>query len=312
MTSPNEIRPRTIAEILDRSLSLLVQKIVPLATVLAIVAIPLTILEIVLTPQSKSFVNDLQNVLATAHDLPAIQRAILEMGTFRGASSLGLVYLCQILVTPLEWTAFVFAMWQFFIGAPAQVAQAYRAALRRWLSVLVVGLSYFVIYLAAVFLLAFVAGIFTIGVTMIAHLSAIIFTVIIFVLLFVGYIVSGVLLFTPWQLAFIATVTEGLNPFRAVGLGLRRAYARGIRLRSALVGVVAITISLGGTLLLVATSAGIAALVHIDALATIITAIGDLLLNGVIAAFLVGYALDVRVRREGFDLELQTQAQPTV
>jgi len=75
---------------------------------------------------------------------------------------------------------------------------------------------------------------------------------------------------------------------------------------------VAITISLGGTLLLVATSAGIAALVHIDALATIITAIGDLLLNGVIAAFLVGYALDVRVRREGFDLELQTQAQPTV
>src|ERR1700683_5581395 len=123
-------------------------------------------------------------------------------------------------------------MWQFFIGAPAQVAQAYRAALRRWLSVLVVGLSYFVIYLAAVFLLAFVAGIFTIGVTMIAHLSAIIFTVIIFVLLFVGYIVSGVLLFTPWQLAFIATVTEGLNPFRAVGLGLRRAYARGIRLRS--------------------------------------------------------------------------------
>jgi hypothetical protein len=308
MSAPDDIRPRTIAEIFDHAVSLLVQNVVPLATILAIVAIPLTILEIVMTPQSKSFVNDFQHVLAAAHDLQALQKAILEMGTFHGASSLGLVYFCDFIVTPLEWTAFVFAMWQFFIGAPVQIAQAYRTALRRWFSVLVVGLSYFVIYLAAVFVLALVVGIFTIGVTMIAHPGAIVFTVIIFALLLVAYIVSAVLLFTPWQLAFIASATEEANSFRAVGLGLRRAYAPGIRLRSALVGVVAITISLGGSLLLLATSAGLAALAHVDALATIIDVIGDLLLNGVISAFLVGYALDVRVRREGFDLELQTQA----
>jgi hypothetical protein len=72
--------------------------------------------------------------------------------------------------------------------------------------------------------------------------------------------------------------------------------------RTIVAGLVVVAITQGGLLPLILLGALVTAMTHIDAAYFAIFGTGTILLDGLVAAFLVVYAMDVRVRREGLDL----------
>jgi hypothetical protein len=308
----NEIRPRTLGEILDRAVSLFTRHAAPLATILAIVGIPLLIFQIIALPETTRGLSDLQRVFAASHDPQAMQRVLAQINAGQSTTWLGLFWLITSLFAPLGNVAFFFATWQLFTGMAVHIGAAYHVAIRRWFAAIVASLSFGVIAIGAAIPLFIAYLIVVIGIAAIVHAAPIVGIVVGIVLglaLFVAFLAGFAVFYVAWQLALIAVATEQSNPFRAIGLGLRRTFTGGALVKSVLVGIVTVTISFGGSILLATASGGIAALTHIAVLYPILAAIGGLLLNGLIAVFLVGYALDVRVRREGFDLDLETQMQ---
>ena len=75
-----------------------------------------------------------------------------------------------------------------------------------------------------------------------------------------------------------------------------------MRRRTIVGGLVVFVVSEVGALPLVAVGATVTALTHVDVLYYAIVGLGTVLLEGIVAAFVVVYAVDVRVRREGFDI----------
>jgi hypothetical protein len=104
------------------------------------------------------------------------------------------------------------------------------------------------------------------------------------------------------MLAAVAVVTERADVATAVGAGLRRAFGKPTRWRTLIAGLVAAAITFGGSLPTVGVAIGVSALLHLPVVYYAIVGAGSVLLEGLTTAFVVVYATDVRVRREGLDL----------
>jgi hypothetical protein len=91
---------------------------------------------------------------------------------------------------------------------------------------------------------------------------------------------------------------------------LRRTCSPAVFWRSVLVAMIVFAVSLAGSLLLLATAAGLSVLTHLGALYPVIVVIGGVALNALLTTFIVIYAFDVRVRREGYDLVLAARETP--
>jgi hypothetical protein len=75
-----------------------------------------------------------------------------------------------------------------------------------------------------------------------------------------------------------------------------------MRVRTIVGGLVVFVVSEVGALPLIAVAATLTALTHVDVLYFAVLGVGSVLLDGIVAAFVVVFAVDVRVRREGFDI----------
>jgi hypothetical protein len=65
---------------------------------------------------------------------------------------------------------------------------------------------------------------------------------------------------------------------------------------------------LTGSLILLAIASAAALLTHAGALYPVIAVIGGVALNALLTTFIVIYAFDIRVRREGYDLTIAAQS----
>jgi hypothetical protein len=74
--------------------------------------------------------------------------------------------------------------------------------------------------------------------------------------------------------------------------------------RSLLVATIVFVVTTVGEVLLLALAGGASVLTHLTALYPIIAVVGGVVLNALVTTFVVVYAVDVRVRREGYDLAL--------
>jgi hypothetical protein len=75
-----------------------------------------------------------------------------------------------------------------------------------------------------------------------------------------------------------------------------------MRVRTIVGGLIVFVVSYVGSLPLLAVAVTLTAVTHVDALYFAIVGVGSVLLEGLVAAFVVVFATDVRVRREGFDI----------
>lgn len=305
----HDLRPLGVGEILDRAVTLFVRRFAPLVVVLALVAVPAALLQFVAQPESTHLMSDLQKIfsLPPGHrdEIEAIIRDMSARGRLTGMTVLH--FFVAFVVAPLASTAFVIAAGGAYNGAMPTVAQAYRAALSRWLPQLAVAVAFLGFYLVGfvlMFAIVFGAAFAIVGLSLLSKLAGLIVAIPLGVAAAIVIAAAFILIYLAWQLAFVAVALEDPNPVRAIGRGLRRAFDRTLVWRSLAVGTILFAVSLCGALLLSAAGGALAILTHVGALYPVVLAVGGVVVNGLLSTFVVVYAIDVRVRREGYDLAL--------
>ena len=294
-------------ELLDRAVTLFVRDFVPIVAVLAAVIVPMIVLQALVAPKSGQVFTDLGRVLSAAGNRGATEAATAALSRDGGSSALTFVlFVVGTVGRLLMWSAIISLIATAYAGSRITFGQAYHVGLRRWLAQIIVGLAFFVLGLVTAVPLLIAYVLVAILIIVLAGLNQSIAAIAVGV---VGglLVVSGFAIFLSWvfmiyELAAVAVVTETANPIEAIGTGLRRGFARGTRVRTIVGGLVVFVVSEVGSLPLVAIAATLTALTHVDMVYFAVLGVGSVLLEGIVAAFVVVFAVDMRVRREGFDI----------
>jgi hypothetical protein len=307
-----ELRPLGAGEMLDRAITLYVRRFAQIVLVLAVVSVPMILLQAIAAPRSAHIWSDMAQVF-TATGSAASQRAGETMAADSRFTPLAfLVAFAAALLHVLMWSAVVAVVAAAYAGTRTTLADAYRLALKRWFPQLVVGLTFLILAGVAsipVFIVYFVfIGALVALSALQQTVAVVVIGVIAFLVFIVAFAIIGSFVFMAYELAAVAVVTETGNPFEAVQIALRRAFGRGMKRRTVVAGLVLFLLSQAGALPLVGIAVLASALSHVDALYFAIVGAGSVLLNGIVASFAVVYAVDVRVRREGYDLLLAQTA----
>jgi hypothetical protein len=309
-----ELRPLGAGELLDRAVTLYVRSFVPIVLVVAAVVVPLTVIEALLQPHAGSTLTDVANMLS-ARPNSAAQRAALNALQADGGSSWAsaLLSLATIVAGLLEYSAVVAVIAGAYAGTRVGLRAAFSLALRLWPRQILVGLAFLVIgaipaiplFVIYIILVLVIVGI---GVATHAQVLAIALGAIAIVLwiVVVGAVFSWV--YMAYQLAAVSVVTESLSPSAAIGAGLRRAFRRPTATRSLIAGLIVSALSFIGVTPIIIIATLVATVGHLDVLYFAILGVGTIVLHGLVYVFVVVYANDVRVRREGLDLLPSTAA----
>ena len=295
-------RPLDLGEIVDRAVTLSVRQFPKLLALVAIVALPLAILQSFGVNPLNSYISAIQ---AGAKGSPADIGKILAAGpTARPFDYL--VLLIALLIGPLISGAMTIAIARSLAGDKLTIASSYAPALRRWPSMLA-GL--------VLWMLVAVAGMLVIGLAIGAAAFLIvrktggvpsIATVIPLVAIFgVGMLVSVPVFAVMYVLAILTStgiMLETKNPFVAFGRSFARVFARREFLRAMVVAfaIVASTlvVSLHGALV-----GGVAfALTKWYPVYIILAQLFNAVSSIFATAVFTVYYFDVRLRREGSDL----------
>ena len=302
-----ELRPLGAGELLDRAVTIFVRYFIPIVIVLAVAIVPVVALEGIVSPRSGHVFSDLGRVFSNAGDpaaAAAAQRALESDSPAFGVTFLLVVV--AICLRLLAWSAIVTIVAHAYAGTATTIGHAYAVGLRRWPQQLLIALVFFVIGIIAVIPVLILYVIVIVAVVALTALHQTAATIVVGVLgvliLIAGFAVVGSWVYMTYQLAAVAVVTETRNAIAAIGAGLRRGAASGMRRRTIVAGIVVFLVSQAGALPIYGIAAIAIALTHVDAVYFAIVGAGTVLLEGLVAAFVVVYAVDVRVRREGIDI----------
>jgi hypothetical protein len=256
-------------ELLDRAVTLFVRDFLPIVIVIAVVIVPVFIFQAIVAPKAGHVFTDVGRVFSSMGNKGATESAAEALTRDSGSNGLTfLLFAVSSIGRLLMWSA-------------------------------VIGLVTIVPLVIAYVLLLLLVGVFA---AVNQPIAAAVVGVAGGLIVLSGFAVVLSLVFMIYQLASVAVVTETPNPIEAVGTALRRGLARGMRRRTIVGGLVVFVVSEVGALPLVAVAATVTALTHVDVLYFAILGVGTVLLEGIVAAFVVVYAVDVRIRREGFDI----------
>ena len=304
-----ELRPLGAGEMLDRAITLYVRRFAAIVAVLAVISVPIVLLQAILTPHAGQVFSDMWRLIGAAGNSAASREAADAMtrDNQSGAATMVLVLVSSVLRI-LMWCALVTVLAAAYAGGRTSFGEAYGFALRRWLPMLLVSLAFLVLGGFAAIPIFILYLLVALAVVVFAALHQTIAMIVVGVaggLLVIAFAcVAGSLVFMAYELSAVALMTETSKAGEAIGIGLRRAFAPGMKRRTLVAGLVVLLVSQAGALPLIGIAAVLTTMTHIDAFYFAILGVGGVLLDGIVAAFVVVYAFDVRVRREGYDLAL--------
>jgi hypothetical protein len=303
------LRPLSIGELLDRAFSLFFKNIIPLISLLAIVIVPWAIIQYFMTRDVLGLEFDLIMRALSHPTQPPDQAEIarISQAAVQSRPLVGLNYLFTFILVPFANAAVVVGISRAYLGQQIRFKDCYAVALQRWLYVLALVLMWLVTLLGAIIVVFLV---FVFGVLLLAAVAAalktlgaviaIVFGIIGFLALF-GVIIMGYMAFAS---SMVALMLERVDPVRSFVLGFDRIFGGGLFWRSLLMALAMVAVFFGfglvagglGALLVWATkspamyvAAGEVANIFYVAFAFVVVAL---------------YYYDVRIRREGFDLQL--------
>lgn len=310
-----ELRPLGAGELLDRAVTLFVRRFLPIVVVLAVVIAPLMLLEAMIAPGSARVYTDLGRIVTAGGNGSASRAAIAALSRdSTTASQTVVIMLLTFAVRLLMWSAIVAYVAAAYAGTTLSLAAVYRTAVRCWPAQLVVALAFLVMSTIASIplFMAYLVGVVAVValVSLKIEAMAVVLGIAVALIVFGGFALVGSWIYMSYQLATVAVVTEGANPIAAVTASLRRTFTRQTWWRTVVAGLIVLAVAEGGALPMIALAGILSALTHAGALFYAIAGAGTILLDGLVASFVVIYATDVRVRREGLDLLAMTQPTP--
>ena len=299
-----ELRPLGFGEIFDRAITLYIRNFLPFAGIVAVVIVPLALLQYFVDAASVPQWDEMMKVFTHPDQAPKTP----VMPSFLSSPGAAAAFLALIAVVWLLWpfalNACTVGVARIYRGRPVDFSACYRASLSRWPSV--IGLL--IVELGV--LLAWYFGF--IVVTMLSVLLAVVFARVSVVLgvfsgfvafiLIVAALVTVAPLIVALTFAMNAIVIEERPVFAAIGLGFSRVFNRREFWRAILFSIAAGAIMFGASTL-ISVLVVFAMIWHLVALEVVLSSIFRAAVTPFSVVLLAIYYFDVRIRQEGFEIE---------
>lgn len=302
MKSPGDLtllRPLSLGEIFDRAVTLYVRNLVPFTLIALVVVLPMAVMSYFAgLHQSETFAQILSQVEHPAKTPPANTEAAsgYTFGTIALAVVLGAFAVVAIAA----------AIGNVYRGEPIEWAACYAQAVRRagaiLLTLLCEGLMFGVVV---------IAGAFTLGIVMVAAVFAVRGSVPLGVAAFVAVGIVGLLwmaamllCYLAFNFAFDALGIEGASFGAALGSGFARIFNRSELLRATLICLALVAIYIGLTIVSLSLATALESM-KMHLLYVAVNALVSLVSTSFLGVLIAVYYFDVRVRREGLDMQAQ-------
>lgn len=310
-----ELRPLGFGEIFDRAITLYVRNFRPFFAIVLVLIVPLAVVQYVLDSSQSAQLDVLMRVLQ--HPGSKIPPPASLFGSPSELITILLVAVVFYMLWPFALDAVAVGVARLYGSRPVEFGACYRAVLPRWPAILGtlalqagIFIAWYVAFLAILFISILIAAVFArawLPLGIVGFAAA--FVVDIVALLALAP------LFIALTFAMNAVVIENRGPAAAIASGFARVFTRREFWRALLFSLAAAAILFGSSMIIVAI-VWVALLFHAIAVEVILGSI----LRAAFAPFsivlIAVYYFDVRIRREGFDLEAEleriTPAVPSV
>jgi hypothetical protein len=301
-----ELRPLGFGEIFDRAITLYVRNFWPFLAIVLVLIVPLAVVQYVVDSSQVAQFSDLLRVLQHPGSTPPpMSNLFASPGQLAAVILTALIFM---VLWPFALNAVAIGVARLYRGRPVEFAACYQIVLARWASILGTLLIQGAIYVA--WYVAFLAVLF------VSMLIAVVFARAWLPLGIAGFFVAGMAtlaaflvlapLFIALTFAMNAVVIEKRGPVAAIASGFTRVFNRQEFWRALLFALAAFAVILGSSAVI--SGVTIAALL-VNAVAVEVV-LGSLL-RAAFAPFSIVliaiYYFDVRIRREGFDLEAELE-----
>jgi len=299
------LRPLSIGELFDRAFSIYIRNVLTFAALLFVVIVPIALVQYFMTRDLLDAYMGLIDAAikhsSTPPDLSKLEASSAAIGPWTGV-----YYLLLFVALPLANAAVVSGVSRAYLGLPVRFRACYQDAINRWGPVLVLTLLWGVALFGLIFVLFFFILFIALAIGLLATLKTFGIIVgaimgIVFAFALVGVLTAGYMAFAA---SFIACVLEKVDPVRSFGLGFSRIFGGGLFWRSIFV---AFSILVIGMVFTIAISLVAGLTFYLTKSPFFYIAIAQLANVFFIAFAFVLVALyyyDIRIRREGFDLQL--------
>lgn len=300
-----ELRPLGFGEIFDRAVTLYVRNFPAFFAIVLVLIVPLGIVQYFVDSSQSTQIDALLRVLQHPDAKPQVPQLFASPGDL---ITLLLVAAAFYLMWPFALDAVAVGVARLYGNRPVDFAGCYRAVLSRWPAILgtltiqaAVFIGWYIAFLAVVFVSILVAAVFArawlpLGIVGFALAAAIC----------LAALAMLAPVFIALTFAMNAVVIERCGPVAAVASGFGRVFTRQEFWRSLLFALAAFAVLTGGSMV-IAVVAWVALLAHAIAVEVVIGS----LLRAAFAPFsivlIAVYYFDVRIRREGFDLEAELE-----
>lgn len=322
------LRPMSVGEMLDRAFTVYFKNILVLTAALIVVLVPMLVLNYLGQRDLLGFdLSMFADAMKNPNKPPPPPDINQLMGLYTTSLPyIGLSMLLAIFALPFANSAVIAGISRSYLGQRVRFVDCYRDALARWAHILILAVLWIVAFIVAYMAFVFIILIVALAVGLLgAHtpVAVAITAAILAIPLGIWFIISVLQLYLVWALSFAAVTIEHADPVRAFSSGFSRVFGGGSYWRSA--GVAA---AIAGIVLVfeLITAALIGALFYwlkmpIESAPLAFSGFSGLvttIITPVSFAIVAMYYYDVRIRREGFDLDHLTRllsrsepAQPT-
>ncbi len=297
------LRPLGIGEIFDRAVTLYVRHFGLFTLIMLVVVLPLTIASYFATFGNTAYQQILEQAThpgRTAAPSPVILSNMLQVYNI-----LFLVVVLELLLMPFANVATAAGVAALYRAQRPTWPQCYAAAVHRWPAIL--GAEFMALIILGAVVIAgslLFGGTVGVGIFLVrgSTFGIVVFSIVLILLMLV-WLMSMALCAFALGFAFNAIAVEGAGVFAAISLGFSRIFGRRELWRAALVVLALFAISLGMYIVLALLAAIAEGIVHNLTLYELVTAPLSLISNTFTALLFAVYYFDVRVRREGLDMQ---------
>jgi len=315
------LRPMTVGEMLDRAFTVYFKNALVLTAALVVVLVPMLVLNFL--AQRDLLGMDMTMIEATMKN-PAAPPPPPDFGQMMAAYATGLPYLglTMLLATfalPFANSAIIAGISRSYLGQPVRLIDCYRDAFARWPHILLLAILWVVALVIGTIIayigLLIIVLVLAIGGGALAPSAPGVVGVIVALIAIPGFlwlIMSAMQVYLAWALSFAAITVERVDPIIAFGSGFSRVFRGGAYWRSA-----GVATAIAGIIIVFELIAGGAVValfywlkISFDSAPLALSAFGGLVsavITPVSFAIVAMYYYDIRIRREGFDLEHLTQ-----
>lgn len=291
------LRPLRAGEIVDRAASLYVRNIVPLTVIALFVVLPLTIVQYLATAHDTSFAQVLAQIQHPGKPLPA---------NAPGVPPWVLAFFAlTILLSPYATVAIAAAAGRIYRGERPDWRASYGVALRHWSSVLLALICEIAMLVALIFAYVLIASVALAAALVIARSSpaagaaAFALAGVVLVALLLGLF----LFYLAFALAFNAIGIDELPFNDAIARGFNGVFNRAEIGKASLVCLALAAAYTGVMIAGIALAAVFTGAMHSAAINSVAQGLITLVSTVFPAMLVAVYYFDVRLRREGYDLQ---------